>query len=122
MVDENYHKEYRKNYDEKVKYVTVSIPISEYKELEKLAKKEKIKVSKLVKNMTIAYMQTKTLIPNGVEERLTEFVFLMRNSANNINQIAKHSNTLKTLVDENGLFMELKKMEDLVRNFTLEKF
>lgn len=122
MIDENYHKEYRKTYEKKVKYVTVSIPVTEYKELEKIAKKEKVKVSALVKNMTLAYMQTKTLVPNSVEERLNEFVFLMRNVANNINQIARISNTVKHLADENGLLMEVKKMEDLVKVYTLNKF
>lgn len=100
MIDENYHKEYRKTYEKKVKYVTVSIPVTEYKELEKIAKKEKTKVSALVKNMTLAYMQTKTLVPSSIEERLNEFVFLMRNVANNINQIARISNTVKHLADE----------------------
>lgn len=122
MIDENYHKEYRKTYEKKVKYVTVSIPVAEYKELEKIAKKEKIKVSALVKNMTLAYMQTKTLVPSSIEERLNEFVFLMRNVANNINQIARNSNTVKHLADENGLLMEIKKMEDLVKEYTLNKF
>lgn len=122
MIDENYHKEYRKTYEKKVKYVTVSIPVAEYKELEKIAKKEKTKVSALVKNMTLAYMQTKTLVPSSIEERLNEFVFLMRNVANNINQIARISNTVKHLADENGLLMEIKKMEDLVKEYTLNKF
>lgn len=122
MIDENYHKEYRKTYEKKVKYVTVSIAVAEYKELEKIAKKEKTKVSALVKNMTIAYMQTKTLVPSSIEERLNEFIFLMRNVTNNINQIARISNTVKHLADENGLLMEIKKMEDLVKEYTLNKF
>lgn len=121
MVDKNYHKEYRKDYDKKTKYVTVSIPISEYEELEKQAKKEGVKVSTLIKNMTLAYMQTKTLTPKAIEDRLSEFIFLMRNVANNINQIARNSNLLKHLVEENGLLMELKNMEDLVKEYTLNK-
>lgn len=121
MVDKNYHKEYRKDYDKKTKYVTVSIPISEYEELEKQAKKEGVKVSTLIKNMALAYMQTKTLTPKAIEDRLSEFIFLMRNVANNINQIARNSNLLKHLVEENSLLMELKKMEDLVKEYTLNK-
>jgi hypothetical protein len=121
MVDKNYHKEYRKDYDKKTKYVTVSIPISEYEELEKQAKKEGVKVSTLLKNMALAYMQTKTLTPKAIEDRLSEFIFLMRNIANNINQIARNSNLLKHLVEENGLLMELKKIEDLVKEYTLNK-
>lgn len=121
MVDKNYHKEYRKDYDKKTKYVTVSIPISEYEELEKQAKKEGVKVSTLLKNMALAYMQTKTLTPKAIEDRLSEFIFLMRNIANNINQIARNSNLLKHLVEENGLLMELKNMENLVKEYTLNK-
>ena len=43
--------------------------------------------------------------------------FLLRNVANNINQIAHRSNTLKVMVDERELLMQLKKLEDGIASF-----
>jgi hypothetical protein len=118
-IDKDYYKKYREEYKKKVKYVNVAVPVSMYEELEKLSDIEQIKVSVLLRNMALAYMQQKTFVPKKVESELKEFTFLMRNVSNNINQIAHHSNIIKHMVDENGLLMEIKKLEDMVRESTL---
>jgi hypothetical protein len=41
--------------------------------------------------------------------------------ANNINQIAHHSNTIQRLADENGLLLEIQKMENTINNFVTQK-
>lgn len=121
MADKNYHKQYRENYKKKMKYVNVAVPISMYEELEKLSDLEQVKVSALIRNMALAYMHQKTFVPREVESELREFTFLIRNVANNINQISHHSNIVKHMVDENGLLMEIKKLEDMVRDYTLQQ-
>lgn len=121
MADKNYHKQYRENYKKKMKYVNVAVPVSMYEELEKLSDLEQVKVSALIRNMALAYMHQKTFVPREVESELREFTFLIRNVANNINQIAHHSNIVKHMVDENGLLMEIKKLEDMVRDYTLQQ-
>jgi metal-responsive CopG/Arc/MetJ family transcriptional regulator len=121
--DKDYHKKYREDYDKKVKYITISVPATLYDELEKLSELEQTKVSTLFKNMGLAYLQQKTLIPKDYLEALREHTLLIRNIANNINQIAHHSNTLKLMTqdDEHSLLMELKKLEDRVKEYTHEK-
>ncbi len=114
----DYHKKYREDYKKKTKYIYVAVPIPMYEELEKLAKVEKTKISTLLRNMALAYMQQKTFVPKDVASELKDFTFLMRNVANNINQIAHHSNIVKHMIDENGLLLEIKKLEDMVRNYT----
>ncbi len=116
--DKEYHKKYREEYKDKVKYITVAIPVSMYDELEKLSEIEKIKISPLIRNMALAYMQQKTFIPKKIENELKEFTLLVRSVANNINQIAHHSNTVKHLVDENAFLLEIKRLEDLVKDYT----
>jgi len=120
-VNKDYHKKYREEYKKKVKYINVAVPISMYEELEKLSDLEQVKVSVLLRNMALAYMQQKTFVPKTIESELKEFTFLIRNVANNINQIAHHSNIIKHMVDENGLLMEIKKLEDRVMEYTLNK-
>lgn len=121
MADKDYHKQYRVDYKKKMKYVNVAVPVSMYEELEKLSDLEDVKVSALLRNMVLAYMHQKTFVPREVESELREFTFLIRNVANNINQIAHHSNIVKHMVDENGLLMEIKKLEDMVRDYTLQQ-
>lgn len=121
MADKEYHKQYRADYKKKMKYVNVAVPVSMYEELEKLSEIEKVKVSALIRNMALAYMHQKTFVPKEVESELREFTFLIRNVANNINQIAHHSNIVKHMVDENGLLMEIKKLEDMVKDYTLQQ-
>ena len=116
--DKEYHKKYREEYKDKVKYITVAIPVSMYEELEKLSEIEKIKISPLIRNMALAYMQQKTFVPKKIENELKEFTLLVRSVANNINQIAHHSNTVKHLVDENAFLLEIKRLEDLVKDYT----
>lgn len=120
-IDKDYHKKYREEYKKKVKYVNVAVPIAMYEELEKLSDIEQVPVSVLLRNMALAYMQQKTFVPKTIESELKEFTFLIRNVANNINQIAHHSNIIKHMVDENGLLMEIKKLEDRVMEYTLNK-
>ena len=116
--DKEYHKKYRADYKDKVKYITVAIPVSMYEELEKLSEIEKVKISPLIRNMALAYMQQKTFVPKKIENELKEFTLLVRSVANNINQIAHHSNTVKHLVDENAFLLEIKRLEDLVKDYT----
>lgn len=120
-IDKDYHKKYREEYKKKVKYINVAVPIAMYEELEKLSDIEQVPVSVLLRNMALAYMQQKTFVPKTIESELKEFTFLIRNVANNINQIAHHSNIIKHMVDENSLLMEIKKLEDRVMDYTLNK-
>lgn len=121
MADKEYFKNYREEYKKKVKYVNVAVPISMYEELEKLSEIEHEKVSVLLRNMALAYMQQKTFVPKKIESELKEFTFLMRTVANNINQIAHHSNIVKHMVDENGLLMEIKRLEDTVKEYIMHQ-
>lgn len=120
-TNKEYHKKYREEYKKKVKYINVAVPIDMYEQLEKLSELEHTKVSVLLRNMALAYMQQKTFVPKTIESELKEFTFLIRNVANNINQIAHHSNIIKHMVDENSLLMEIKKLEDRVMEYTLNK-
>lgn len=123
VKDKNYHKKYREDYKSKVKYITVAIPLEMYEKLEKLSVTEKEKVSPLIRKMALAYIDGQTFVPKTIAEQLREFTLLVRNIANNINQMAHHSNTLRLMTqdDENSLLMELKKLEDLVKEYTVKQ-
>lgn len=121
--DKEYMKRYKEAYKQKAKSVTVILPLPMYEELEQLAMLEKTKVSTLLRTMAFAYIHQKTVIPKGIENALREHTLLVRSIANNINQMAHHSNTVKYMTDrdEHNLLMELKRLEDTIKNFTQQQ-
>jgi hypothetical protein len=116
-----YNKEYKAEYKERVHRVTLGFSKSEYTEIEQRAKKEGVKPTTLIRNMAIAYHQQTPIVPESIKEELQELRFLIRNVANNINQIAHHSNTIQRLADENGLLLEIQKMEKTINDFVIQK-
>lgn len=121
MADKEYHKNYRKEYSKRVKYLNVSLPMKTFKEMQTLAIREDVKVSKLFKDMAIAYMQQKTFVPKEVEDELKQLKILIRNVANNVNQVAHHSHIIEGMINENELLGEIKKLESIVNDYTLKR-
>jgi hypothetical protein len=112
---------YNREYADRVHRVALTLTPSEYKELSTRARAEGVKTTTLVKNMALAYHQGQTIMSEPILKELQELRFLLRNVANNINQIAHHSNTIKRLADENGLLLEIQKMEQIVQDFAHKK-
>lgn len=116
-----YNEQYKAEYKDRAKRVSVTLSNSEYAELEKRAKAEGVKLTTLAKNMMMAYHQQAPIIPETIQAELNDLHFLLRNVANNINQIAHYSNTIRRLADENGLLLEIQKMETTINTFVNEK-
>jgi hypothetical protein len=118
MTPSEQRQTYKKAWNQKnktqTKRVSITLSNEEYKSLEKRAKKEGVRITTLVKNMTLAYHQQQPLLSQDLKTEMQEMRFIFRTIANNINQIAHHSNTIKRLADENGLLLEIKKLEDIV--------
>jgi hypothetical protein len=112
---------YNREYQERTHRIAVTLTPTEYRELTKRAQAEGVKTTTLVKNMAMAYHQGQAVVPEAVQSELQELRFLLRNVANNINQIAHHSNIIHRLVDENGLLLEIQKMETTIHDFVTQK-
>lgn len=117
MDRKEYLRKYKKEYAKQVRPVQVTFSIDEYEILKKISEKEGVKVTPLVKSLALAQAQKMSYVTAEKQERLNEFVFLIRNIANNINQIAKHSNTVKNLRDENVLLDLLRNLEINVKKY-----
>ena len=121
MTISSTRKLYNQAYATRSHRVAITLTPAEYSELEKRAKAEGVKPTTLVKNMAIAYHQGQAITPEPILKELQELRFLLRNAANNINQIAHHSNTVGRLVDENGFLDEVRKMETTINEFVARK-
>ena len=117
MTISSARKLYNQAYATRAHRVAITLTPAEFSELEKRAKAEGVKPTTLVKNMAIAYHQGQAITPEPILKELQELRFLLRNAANNINQIAHHSNTVWRLVDENGFLDEVRKMETTINEF-----
>jgi Bacterial mobilisation protein (MobC) len=117
MQNSDQRKAYLQSYQANTHRVAITLTPTEYAELEKRAKVEGVKPTTLVKNMAIAYHQSQQIPQEPILKELQELRFLLRNAANNINQIAHHSNTVGRLVDENGFLDEVRKMETTITDF-----
>ena len=118
----------RKEYQKKVKQqrksthrrVELQLTIAEYKAFEKLAKKENTSVNTLVKNMATAYRDTNYFVPSELKESLNQFSWLVRNIADNINQIAHRANLFED-IDEQMVFTHLAELDKQVKDFIKAK-
>jgi Bacterial mobilisation protein (MobC) len=117
MQNSDQRKAYLQSYQANTHRVAITLTASEFAELEKRAKAEGVKPTTLVKNMALAYHQSQQIPQEPILKELQELRFLLRNAANNINQIAHHSNTVGRLVDENGFLDEVRKMETTINEF-----
>jgi hypothetical protein len=116
-----YQKKYRNKYKKSHKRVSITLTSNEYKAFESKAKIEGVKVTELIKNMALYNLQQKTFVPASILDELKSLSFLIRNIANNVNQTAHYSNMIKGLVDEHGLLEHLRKLDETVKSYTLDK-
>jgi hypothetical protein len=116
-----YQKEYKKRYDAKNKRVNLTLADDEYRDFVRHAKKTK--VTSYIKQLAIAGLNSQTVLPDNIEEELKTLRFAIRNIANNINQIAHHSNTMRGISSEaeHSVFQYLKQLEDVVESYTKGK-
>ena len=109
-----YNQEYKAEYQARTHRVSLTFSQAEYRELVDRAKGEGVKVTTLVKNMALAYHQGVVIQPETVTQELQELRFLIRNIANNINQMAHHSHTIGHMVNENDFLNEIRKLEESI--------
>lgn len=117
-------KEYkkRKNAERKLtqKRVELALPLSEFKAFKKLADKEQISTNTLIKNMAIAYRDNQYFVPRELKEELDILSLLIRNIANNLNQLS-HSANIFEQVDKNLVFSHLRELDETVKHFVDKK-
>ena len=89
------------------------------KVLENKSKEYGLTKSECLREAAFAHMEKQYLVPDSIGTELSTLVFLFRNMACNINQIAKHANTYKKLkvVDVLTLSKTVQELERLVTEF-----
>ncbi|SET71209.1 plasmid mobilization protein [Thalassotalea agarivorans] len=112
----DYFRDYRKEYDKQNKYVNVRLEMKDFKRLEARAKKLKKPTSTYLRELAFAQLDGSTIIPPEFEEGMKEHNRLIRNIANNLNQIAHQTNIFHE-VDQAVVFQHLRDLDAKVQAF-----
>lgn len=116
-----YLKEYKEGYRKENRSVNITLKSEEYKNLVRQSEKQGKKPTTFAKEIVVSFLDGKRPVDNDVKEKLDDMNFILRNVANNINQIAKHSNRIKELRDENQLLEHLRKAYECLEASIVKK-
>lgn len=115
-----YQRQYREQYKSQAKRVNLTFSNEEHRAFSRAAKAGGEKLTPFIKKLALSALQKQALIPTEIQEELKTVKFAIRNIANNVNQIAHHSNIVfdLTRADENNLLQYLKQLEEVVEAYT----
>ena len=117
----DYQKGYRQQYKQRMKRVSLTLSLPEHRALTKAA--GMASVASYAKQLVLAGLHQQAVIPDSLEDELSTLRFAVRNIANNVNQMAHYSHTVRsmTLAEENNLLQHLKQLDDAVHAFTEQR-
>lgn len=116
-----YQKQYRERTKRKFRDVSLRLSAEDYRELKSYADDNGYGMATILREGALAQIRSSHLRASGVEAELKELRFLIASIANNVNQMAHHSNLLRHVVDEGGALEKLRELEGLIEGFVDDK-
>ena len=116
-----YQRDYRQRTKRQYKDVSVRLPVADYRELKSFGQANGMRLATVLREGALAQIRGANLRSSDVEEELKELRFLLSTIANNVNQMAHHSNVVRHVVDEGGALAKLKELEVLMMRFVDDK-
>ena len=116
-----YQREYRERTKRQYKDVSVRLALEDHRELKSYGASNGMGLATVLREGALAQIRGSSLRSGGVEEELKELRFLLSTVANNVNQMAHHSNVVRHVVDEGGALAKLKELEALIEGFVDDK-
>ena len=117
----SYDKRYRADYAGRVTYINVAFPKAAITGLKARAERDGTRLAPLIRELALSQLEQTAFVSPAVEAKLDRLRWLMSNIANNVNQMARHSNQLRVMVEEEDLLVHLEKLERLVIDYTLDR-
>ena len=100
-----------------VRRVSATLNVAEYAQLADSAKAHHERITTHLKTQALANLERRYLVPPDTNERLDTLIAIMRGIGNNLNQLARHSNEMRYFLDTEEVRLQVKRMEDAVRQF-----
>lgn len=122
MDRDAYQREYRQKYKDQAKRVNLTFGVSEYRSIARAATSSGDPVAAYVKRMALAAHQgtAEASVPEDVLEELADLSRVVRTIANNVNQMARHSNRIGQVLDEQEVFLHIQQLETELRRVVVD--
>lgn len=113
MDRSEYLKAYRQKYRDHAKRVNLTFDLPEYRSLSRAAKAEGIPLAAMVKRLALQSLPgAQADAPGVLTDELAELDRVIRTIANNVNQMARHSNRIAHVLDEQEVFLHIAALQD----------
>ncbi len=113
-----YNKKYWQRYKQRRRRVYGYLSPTQYEELAARAKAHGHSVFQQLWQESQAYQQQRYLPSATIEALHRDLINQLRRLGNNVNQIARHTNTFRSMVTQRQVFEQLQNVENLLKDFT----
>ena len=111
-MDRNaYQKNYRQEYKDHAKRVNLTFTLPEFRSISKSAKTSGLPVTAFVKRLAMQSFHENREAPEEIADQLADLERVIRTIANNVNQMARHSNRIGQVLDEQEVFLHIRDLE-----------
>lgn len=112
-----YLRSYRERYRTMRKRVNVTFTLEEYARLAEAAEAAGESETTFLHRVAVATLTDRPALSKADEERFGEFMRTVRGIGNNLNQMARYSNSMREMLDEREVGYQLQYLEETVRRF-----
>ena len=109
----DYQRDYQKDYQARTKRVNLVLSTSEHHSLKRAADASGEALASYVKRRALEAHQgqLETSVPEELLEQLADLDRVIRTIANNVNQMARHSNQVRQVLDDTQPFLYIQSLE-----------
>ena len=115
MTREQYQRDYRQQYRDHAKRVNLTFSLAEYRSIARSAKDAGSPVAAYVKRLALQAHEGRSAAPEEIAEQLADLERVIRTIANNVNQMARHSNRIAHVLDEQEVFLHIASLQTELR-------
>jgi ABC-type transporter Mla subunit MlaD len=115
MTREQYQRDYRQQYKEHAKRVNLTFSLAEFRGISRSAKAAGSPLAAYVKRLALEAHDNRSSAPEELAEQLADLERVIRTIANNVNQMARHSNRIAHVLDEQEVFLHIQALQTELR-------
>lgn len=116
MTRSDYQRDYRQQYKDHAKRVNLTFSLPEHRSVSRGAKNAGLPVAAYVKRMALAAHDGRVETPEDIADQLADLERVIRTIANNVNQMARHSNRIAHVLDEQEVFLHIAALQQELRS------
>jgi|AntRauTorckE5430_2_1112549.scaffolds.fasta_scaffold01120_5 cysteine sulfinate desulfinase/cysteine desulfurase-like protein len=103
----DYQRDYQKEYQARTKRVSLVLSASEHRSVKKAAQASGVPVAAYVKRLALQAHEGQSSAPEELTQQLADLERVIRTIANNVNQMARHSNRIAHVLDAQEVFLHI---------------